>query len=125
MSLSPPRRIRAPAELVFKARSGDPMTMNNLAWMLATCPDRAYRNGARAVELATRACEVTDHGVPPMLDSLAAAYAEAGQFDRAVRTLEKALVIVRRRPGASTKALEFRLGLYRTRRPYREGPPSR
>jgi tetratricopeptide (TPR) repeat protein len=57
---------------------------NNLSWLLATCPDQGSRNGRRAIELARRACELTDWKVVECVDSLAAAYAEAGEFAKAL-----------------------------------------
>ena len=64
--------------------------LNNLAWLLATHPDDALRNGAEAVELAKRACELTEEREPIFIGTLAAAYAEAGQFAEAIATAEKA-----------------------------------
>ncbi len=59
------------------------------AWLLATCPNASLRNGARAVELAIKACEITDWEPWP-LTALAAAYAETGQFGKAVASQERA-----------------------------------
>ena len=64
--------------------------LNNLAWILASNPDDELRNGAEAVRLAERACELTHYGKPVYLVTLAAAYAEAGRFPEAVTTAEKA-----------------------------------
>src|ERR1019366_4434369 len=64
--------------------------LNNLAWMLASHPDPTIRNGKEAVELAERACRLTDNGQPFFLGTLAAAYAEAGRFNDAITTAEKA-----------------------------------
>ena len=64
--------------------------LNNLAWNLATSSDDGLRNGAEAVRLAERACELTHYGEPLFIDTLAAAYAEAGRFDAAVATTQKA-----------------------------------
>ena len=64
--------------------------LNNLAWVLATSPDDKLRNGAEAVRLAERACELTHDGQPAFMGTLAAAYAEAGRFPEAVTTAEKA-----------------------------------
>ena len=57
--------------------------INKLAWLLATCEDPNYRVAARAVELAERGCKLTAYKDPRLLDTLAAAYAEAGRFDEA------------------------------------------
>ena len=64
---------------------------NQYAWMLAACPQAEYRNGACAVELARRGCELTSWQEANLLDTLASAYAECGQFDEAVRWASKAL----------------------------------
>jgi Flp pilus assembly protein TadD len=64
--------------------------LNNLAWFAAAHPDPAFRNASRAVTLAQRACELTAHKDPGNLDTLAAAYAEAGRFDQAVSTAQAA-----------------------------------
>lgn len=64
---------------------------NNLAWILATTPEDALRDGAEAVRLAELACETTDRRNANYLDTLAAAYAEVGRFDDAVKTVDLAL----------------------------------
>ena len=64
--------------------------LNNLAWILAAHPSEALRNGSKAVRLAERACELTEHREPLLLGTLAAAYAEAGRFGDAVKTAETA-----------------------------------
>jgi Flp pilus assembly protein TadD len=66
---------------------------NHLARLLATCPDDGVRNGARAVALAEPACRLTGGRNAGLLDTLAAAYAEAGQFDEAVATAEQAAAV--------------------------------
>ena len=65
-------------EAAHAANPGDVTVANNLAWLLATCPDAAYRDGPRALRLAEWACKATSYKSPPLLDSLAAAYAETG-----------------------------------------------
>ena len=62
-----------------------------LAWVLATNRDPAVRNGREAVELAKRGVDLTKSNDAPMLDALAAAYAETGQFSQAVRTARRAI----------------------------------
>ncbi len=64
---------------------------NQLAWMLAACPQPEYRDGSRAVELARRGCELTSWQDANVLDTLASAYAECGRFDEAVTWAEKSL----------------------------------
>jgi serine/threonine-protein kinase len=93
-----------------------------LARLLATCPDDKIRDGKRAVESATTACERTGWEDLFCLDTLAAAYAEEGQFDEAVRYQTRALdnPILR---GAHRTAAKERLELYRQKKPFREKGP--
>jgi protein O-mannosyl-transferase len=65
--------------------------LNGLAWLLATDPDPKIRSGAEALELAKRACGLTEFKRPDMMETLAAAYAEAGRFPEAVTTMQKAI----------------------------------
>ena len=60
---------------------------------LATCPDAAFRNGREAVRLATRACELTSDAKPLLIGTLAAAQAEAGDFQAAIAAAERAAVV--------------------------------
>ncbi len=68
-----------------------PTAHNNLAWVLATCPIDALRSGQEAVEHATYACKATAWSTPNCLGTLAAACAEIGDFDQAVRLQKRAL----------------------------------
>jgi tetratricopeptide (TPR) repeat protein len=68
-----------------------PRMLDELAWLLATYPDSNTRDGAEAVRLAERACALTDRRVPALLATLAAAYAETGDFSRGVAAGEEAL----------------------------------
>jgi tetratricopeptide (TPR) repeat protein len=65
-------------------------TFNYLAWVWSTAPDPTVRNGRRALECATRACELSEWQTPGFLDTLAAAHAEVGNFDEAERWAERA-----------------------------------
>jgi tetratricopeptide (TPR) repeat protein len=69
--------------------------LNNLAWLLASCPNAAFRNGPEAVRLATRACELTGYAQPLLIGTLAAAQAEAGDFQAAMPTAERAAALAR------------------------------
>jgi len=64
--------------------------LNNLAWLRASCADATLRNGTEAVRLATRACELTRNSKPLFIGTLAAAHAEAGDFQTAITTAERA-----------------------------------
>lgn len=70
--------------------SGDG-ALNNLAWVLATSPNETLRDGERAIKLATKACEVTQYNAPHILSTLAAGYAEAGNFEEAVKRSTEAV----------------------------------
>jgi len=67
-----------------------PLPFNNLAWILATQPESQFRNGPEATKLALHAVTLTGEN-PGMLDTLAAAYAESGQFANAVATAQSAI----------------------------------
>ena len=67
--------------------------LNNLAWTLATGPDANVRDGGRAVQLAEHACELTHYQKTILVGTLAAAYAEAGRFDDAMATTQKAIAL--------------------------------
>src|SRR5262249_58466050 len=75
----------------IKAQPASAPAYDALARLLATCPDDKARDGKRAVEYATTACERTGWKDPLCLDTLASAYAEAGQFEEAVRYQTRAL----------------------------------
>ncbi|HEV2456274.1 MAG TPA: tetratricopeptide repeat protein [Verrucomicrobiae bacterium] len=74
----------------LKADPDTVLALNNLAWILAADSDPALRNGSEAVSLAEHACQLTHYHQPVLIGTLAAAYAEAGQFDKAVATAQKA-----------------------------------
>jgi len=89
----------------------DPNGYNALAWVLATCPRAEFRNGGEAVASAKKACQLSLN--PEFIDTLAAAFAEAGDFDAAIAAEQQAL--------SHTNVDEFRerLRLYQQHEPYR------
>jgi tetratricopeptide (TPR) repeat protein len=100
-------------------RRSEAASANNAAWRAATSTDERYRDGARAIELAQRACELSDWKSAEYLDTLAAAYAEAGDFEQAVEWQQKAIELGPQQP-AFQQATRERLELFRARTPYRE-----
>ncbi|MEZ6121516.1 MAG: hypothetical protein R3C28_33845 [Pirellulaceae bacterium] len=78
-------------QLALQANSRWYPAANNLAWLRATHPDAQYRNGAEAVRMAERILRESNSMRPDFLDTLAAALAEVGQFDQAVRVAAKAI----------------------------------
>jgi Dolichyl-phosphate-mannose-protein mannosyltransferase len=100
-----------------------PRMLDELAWLLATYPDSNSRDGAEAVRLAGRACELTDRRVPALLATLAAAYAEAGDFPRSTATGEEALSEARSLGDTDgIKLSENILASVRANVPYRHEP---
>jgi tetratricopeptide (TPR) repeat protein len=88
-----------------------------LAWPLACCPDRQFRDGAEAVHLASKACELTEYADAQCLGCLAAAHAETGNFAEAVAWQRKALELA----AADEKAaMQKALKLYEAGKPYRD-----
>jgi tetratricopeptide (TPR) repeat protein len=93
--------------------------LNNLAWIFATYPDATFRNGAKALELAQQADEFSGHGNPVILRTLAAAYANAGQFSRAIEVGQLALSFIDRQSPLAN-ALQREIAGYQASQPYRE-----
>ena len=92
--------------------------LNDLARLLATCEDSAIRNGRRAVTFAENAVATTNRKAPEMLDTLAAAYAEAGEFEKAVSVQQEAIALLDK--GKIKEDFAVRLKLYESNSPYRE-----
>ncbi len=97
-------------------RPKDPRGYNGLAWLLATCTEEKCRDGTQAVANATKACELTGWNDSGYLDTLAAAYAEKGDFPKATEWQAKAIGLAKQDQQAD---LQTRLELYRAGNPYR------
>ena len=105
--------------LVELLPASDAHGLNSLAWQLATCPDPTMRDGKKAVDYAQKACEASQWKEANDVDTLAAAYAESGDFDKAVKYEEWYLAL----PGAEAKDLpdaKARLELYQAHKAYHE-----
>jgi tetratricopeptide (TPR) repeat protein len=97
--------------------------LNNLAWLLATCSNASFRNGARAIQLARQADQISGGSNALVLRTLAAAYAEAGQFGEAIESGRAAVRIARMQGDNSLlRELEQETALYELGLPYRETP---
>ena len=93
--------------------------LSNRAWIRATCPEDDHRNGKGAVEDAMRACELSKWENPVAISILAAAYAENGQFDEAVKWQKKALEF-KAYEGINGQAARMSLKLYEEKKPKRQ-----
>jgi protein O-mannosyl-transferase len=105
----------------LRLRPDSPDALNNLAWLLATCPNAHLRDGVQAVKHAERACELTQYAVTPFVGTLAAAYAEAGRFEEAIATAEKACALASESGDQNLlKRNQELLALYRKHQSYQE-----
>jgi protein O-mannosyl-transferase len=96
-------------------------TLTNLAWLLATSRDATFRNGPKAVELAGQADRLVGGTNTLVLRTLAAAYAENGEFANAIRTAQSAMQLARMHGEDSlTTDLVQQIALYRLGMPYRD-----
>jgi tetratricopeptide (TPR) repeat protein len=98
-----------------------PMLLNDAAWVLATCPQIEYCNGDHAVQLATRACELTEYQQFDFIDTLATAYARQANFAEAIRWEQQAISLA---PEEGRSELEARLRLFQQNRAFVDVPPA-
>jgi protein O-mannosyl-transferase len=102
-------------------RLNPPNGLSGLAWVMATTSDPKCRDGAKAVQLAEAANKMTGYKNPDMVDTLAAAYAEAGRFSEAIATARQALELARAAGKADlARDIERRISLYQQGRAYRD-----
>lgn len=114
------RSAEAVAELraILAVSPGWPPAVNNLAWLLATGPDASLRDGAEAVRLAE---SVRNPELVFTLGTLSAAYAEAGRFDDALRTIGEAIALESGRPASAHLAnFQAMRAAYAAQKPYRD-----
>ena len=115
-------KARAELDSISKLKAPKPgSALNSLAWIRATASDAELRDGNKATEEALQACSDSQWQEWSYIDTLAAAFAEAGKFDQAVRYEEQALGVLVSGDWHREK-IESRLALYRDHKPYREDP---
>ena len=106
-------RVSETSEAWRQARS-------NLAWVLATCPQADSRDGERAIQIVQQLLGER-HDNPSLLDTLAAALAETGQFEQAIATQQRAIALLESQPAAAQQHQRFsaRLQTYQRNHPWR------
>jgi tetratricopeptide (TPR) repeat protein len=103
----------------LRLKPADPGVQNNLAWLLATCPEASLRDGNKAVELAQQANALTGGKNPVTLHTLAAAYAEAGRFSEAMETAQRALPLAGAQSNTRlARQLQYEMKLYQAGSPF-------
>ena len=106
---------------VTRRFSSDEYALNSSAWLLATSPDDEVRNGQKAVAQATKACELAKWKNSDFISTIAAAYAEVGDFERATSYAKQALSMNDVTPKGRREIQKY-LILYEQRKPYRQEP---
>jgi tetratricopeptide (TPR) repeat protein len=104
-----------------KLNPDEVLGLDNLAWLLATCPDPKFRDGPRAVILSEHACQLTRNEAPVPLCTLAAAYAEMGRFTNAIASANLSEQLASQH-GMTALALQdlTMLNLFQSSQPYHE-----
>ncbi|MCL2117464.1 MAG: tetratricopeptide repeat protein [Planctomycetaceae bacterium] len=105
---------------LLEAGDEDDGVYNNLAWVLATSPDDSLRDGKLALEYAMKSSELTHYKKPHILSTLASAYAELGDFDNAVKWIEKGLELAEQTEYDQKEHLDKELASYLEKKPWRE-----
>jgi tetratricopeptide (TPR) repeat protein len=95
--------------------------MSNLAWVFATCPDDSLRDGGKAVQLAEEALRISGRRIPMIFRTLGAAYAETGEFSKAIETAQQGIELANSQgnSGLATE-LQGNIALYQDQRPLRD-----
>ena len=117
--------LDAPSQLKAIAATApdSPALLNELAWIFATHPDAGLRDGAQAVQLAARACELSERKQPAFLATAAAAYAEADRFAEAIAVARDAASLAHVNGEVKIAGLaDNLLTLFQSNQPYREEP---
>ncbi len=107
-------------EIQNEKEDPDPGTINNLAWVLATSPKPEIRDGKRSIELGLRACELVEYKESYAVSTLAAGYAETGDFEKAREWGAKAVELGEQEKSDSLDNLRRELEGYNRNKPWRE-----
>lgn len=109
-------------EEALKIDPNDTGVLNNLAWVLATSPEDELRDADRSIELGTKACELTNYSRPHILSTLAAGYAEKGDWETAIKWSSKAVELGSKDKDDSEvlDQLQKELESYQQHKPWRE-----
>ena len=107
-----------------EASPDDSAAQNALAWMMSTCPDQKFRNGKEALTHANKACDLSSWQKGDFIDSLAAAYAESGDFPQAIMWQQRALTLMKLDSAEQQQDSAKRLELYKAKKPYRDTHPA-
>ncbi len=119
------REAAAHHEEAVRTNPRNLIALNSLAWILATSPDASLRNGARALELARLAGQVSGGSHPAILQTLAAAYAETGRFAEADETAERALSLaIAQGNGTLAEVIRSERRLYQAGKAVRDVQPA-
>ena len=118
------RRAAAQLRLALQTDTNSVDALNNLAWILATCPNHRLRNGPEAVERAERACQLTGFQSATPISTLAAAYAEAGRYPAAIAATQQAMQLQNSTGNRQQSAINQQLlAFYQAGRPFHENGP--
>jgi tetratricopeptide (TPR) repeat protein len=106
---------------VLAIQSDNGNAMSNLAWVFATSPDDPLRDGKRAVQLAEDAMRISGRRIPIIFRTLAAAYAESGEFSKAIQVAQQGIELANSQgnSGLATE-LQGNIALYQEQRPLRD-----
>ena len=109
----------------LESQPGNHVAANNLAWLLATHPDNKVRNPAEALRMALELNSATGNRISTVLDTLSAAQAATGNFQDAVKTVQRAIMLAKAANNKSlTAGLTARLGQYKAGKPFVAEPKS-
>jgi uncharacterized protein (TIGR03067 family) len=117
-------KAAADLEAGVRLHPADAEALNELAWLLATCPDPRVRDGRRAVVHAKNACDLAKWADAGLIDTLAAAHAEAGQFDEAVTFGRKAVALAEKGPKDAREEFRAHLATFERHKTIAAGAPA-